>query len=71
MLDVKVGDSLFVVFPREKNREGSVDKTYSVVVEKVGRKWVEVSDIFYRKNAVRPRTSGRGYMGLLTIFLSM
>ena len=48
MLDVKVGDSLFVVFPREKNREGSVDKTYSVVVEKVGRKWIEVSDIFSR-----------------------
>ena len=50
MLDVKVGDSLFVVFPREKHREGSKDKTYSVIVEKVGRKWIEVSDIFYRIN---------------------
>ena len=42
MLDVKVGDSLFVVFRREKG--------FSVVVEKVGRKWIEVSDIFYRIN---------------------
>lgn len=50
MLDVKVGDSLFVVFPREKHREGSRDKTYSVIVEKVGRKWIEVSNIFYRIN---------------------
>ena len=50
MLDVKVGDSLFVVFPREKHWKRSVDKTYSVIVEKVGRKWIEVSDIFYRVN---------------------
>ncbi len=42
MLDVKVGDSLFVVFRREKG--------FSVVVEKVGRKWIEVSGIFYRIN---------------------
>ena len=69
MLDVKVGDSLFVVFPREKHREGSVDKTYSVIVEKVGRKWIEVSNIFYPENAVRPRTSGRGYKACRCSFL--
>ncbi len=66
MLDVKVGDSLFVVFPREKHREGSRDKTYSVIVEKVGRKWIEVSDIFYRINkengCLENSYNGRAYL---------
>lgn len=38
-MKLNVGDKVFIVFPRVRYRQGSVDKTFWAVVEKVGRRW--------------------------------